>query len=1428
VALPSSAVAAQPETSGKEDASLATATTRSYQQQDGSIIQRVFGAPVNVRDAAGDWKHVDTDLSKAGGSLGPARSVVPVSIPSSLDTSAAKVGGAGRAVTLESVGLHGAASVGGDTATFKDAAPGVRAQISALADGVKHAFVLNGSAAPDHLDLRLAVSDGLEVRPTSSGGANVVNDDGQTQYELSPTVGWVGDATSGAQSVPVAITKADADQWRVRIDLSASWIREALVDKTVTIDPTLTATAPSQDALLRQSTPDTGGTSNTTGTLAVGENVRSLLQFDISTIPEDARILDTSLSAFVQGGPTTGKNLTVHEVTAAWTDGAATWNARGAGQPWTAAGGDFLPTATDTVQNVTGSTGWTVLHPTSSVQRWVSGTARNNGLLLKTSATGAELTLAGKNATGTYADKKPYLQVRYAPAAGQRRDDTFFTEQLNDRTTLGVAVASGNALLSSRDVAIAGVGQPLDLTRSYNSALADHQTGTFGNGGTSNFSGDVRLVTIEGGHVALHLGDGAVYRYIKNTGGGFDAAARLEADLVRNPDSTYTLTYRRSQSKWTFTADGKLSKLTDKNGNAITLTYTGTGVLSKITDTQGRDLTVTVNTNGQITTLEDPTGRQWTYVYGGTSGNRLQSFTNPEGDQTTYAYNGQNRLRKITTPGGRVTLLNYDADGRIASYVRVTNADDEAGPTTQLRYDQTTPRCSGPTAGRATIVTDPRGNETIYCTNTQLQVVSTIDAKGQETATTYTPQGQVQQFSNGTGTGAAVNKATYATSGTNPTNNLTEIKGPSGETTTFGYKPPNANNLTDTYQPQNQVTPDGKAQFFGYDAQGNLTSVKDTSTTAPNQQSTMTRNGDGTIATAKDGENRQTTYGYYTAADGGSRKGLLKTFTPPAPRAATTLNYDTLGRVTSATNGNSKTTTYTYDKLDRVKTITFDGGSVMSFTYDKDGNQTQRADTAGGTYGYSYDELNRRTGETLPGSRTVTYTYDAAGNLLTLTDGSGSTGYGYDQVNQNCYVAPDGPGGNACSAPPSGAITFSYNALGQRTQNAFPNGVVTTISQDLSGRNTGYRAYKGSTLLVRGNSEYVGDMMQFSTFESAGSNGFQNTQEYGYDSSRRLSSIQVLEDWARGIDPLDDSEAVTLTYDKAGNRTGLNNAVSQDGRYPGSQSYTYNGANQQAPNGAGAYDPEGNKLSGLTYNSRNQTTAMGATSLSYGGPNQAELISVGTKTIENNLLGKGRILENGDATAFVRDSDGTLLARKAPGSTWSYYVLDRLGSVVGITNAAGGLANAYDYDVDGNALYTTVQPTDFGYTGALNVAGKYHNSLRWYDPATARWTQPDSLDQPGDLQNANPYLYVGSNPTNYVDPTGKSFGCATLGLGGVCEAVVSVVKKGANAIGKRFAQSCFAITFVKDSSFDDFGYMRRDNNGLASTLKCFGPANPLG
>jgi RHS repeat-associated protein len=108
-----------------------------------------------------------------------------------------------------------------------------------------------------------------------------------------------------------------------------------------------------------------------------------------------------------------------------------------------------------------------------------------------------------------------------------------------------------------------------------------------------------------------------------------------------------------------------------------------------------------------------------------------------------------------------------------------------------------------------------------------------------------------------------------------------------------------------------------------------------------------------------------------------------------------------------------------------------------------------------------------------------------------------------------------------------------------------------------------------------------------------------------------------------------------------------------------------------------------------------------------------------------------------------------------------FYHTDHLGSVRLVTDAAGAVANRYDYDAFGNieeatSYETVVNP--FGFTARERdpESGLMFYRARYYDPKIGRFISEDPIGfESGDI---NIYRYVFNSPCNNVDPSGLGIG----------------------------------------------------------------------
>jgi len=195
------------------------------------------------------------------------------------------------------------------------------------------------------------------------------------------------------------------------------------------------------------------------------------------------------------------------------------------------------------------------------------------------------------------------------------------------------------------------------------------------------------------------------------------------------------------------------------------------------------------------------------------------------------------------------------------------------------------------------------------------------------------------------------------------------------------------------------------------------------------------------------------------------------------------------------------------------------------------------------------------------------------------------------------------------------------------------------------------------------------------------------------------------------------------------------------------------------------YDANGNQTAasnglGLGYNAQDQTTSITppgqtATMLKYLGVGQNELTSRGATALSNDIIGVAASTNGSATTYYTRDNGGALLDERTPNGTY-YYIHDALGSVIGLTDQNGNLANTYHYDPYGRTTSTTgTTPNLFGYDNALNApAGLIHYGQRYYNPNTSRWTQQDPLKQVTDASQADRNAYAGDNPINFSGPNG--------------------------------------------------------------------------
>ncbi|GCE07760.1 DUF6531 domain-containing protein [Dictyobacter aurantiacus] len=401
----------------------------------------------------------------------------------------------------------------------------------------------------------------------------------------------------------------------------------------------------------------------------------------------------------------------------------------------------------------------------------------------------AKIAMATKTATAQSTTWRPFAQLTPAVASttsalGQTSFYGYTSHPINNYVKLQVNEGSGNLVLTTNDLHIAGTGIDLSLGSIYNSQ--SNTWTTHGQNWSSNFGYSVNIIDNADGSETYTDPTGHPWTFTPGSN-GWVSPPGMNADLVWH-DATQqeTLFFHQNGITYTFTSGSTyLQKITDKNNNSITFNYNATDnrLVDSVVDTQGRTTSFQYEADGdgQITQITDPSGRTVTYGY---SGADLTTITDLNGKVTTFGYNASEQLTSITDPLNHTTTVAYNTGGQVAT---ITDPTAQHGQTSFAYHASTDSACSGivPSGQSAlpcTVVTDANGHTTTVAYNTQFQPAYSKDALGHISSQKVDPATyNVTQY------GDALNDLSTLTFSTDGYNNLSKSQDPTGATTSFAY-----------------------------------------------------------------------------------------------------------------------------------------------------------------------------------------------------------------------------------------------------------------------------------------------------------------------------------------------------------------------------------------------------------------------------------------------------------------------------------------------------------------------------------------------------------------------------------------------------------------------------------------------------------------
>ncbi|AKQ68195.1 kelch domain protein [Myxococcus hansupus] len=965
-----------------------------------------------------------------------------------------------------------------------------------------------------------------------------------------------------------------------------------------------------------------------------------------------------------------------------------------------------------------------------------------------------------------------------------------------------VQLSSGQFLFREVDLSVADL-IPLRVERTYRSL--DLTRRQFGVGMTSDYERFLWRSSSDFTEYELVNPDGTRIRY-ERISPGTGASSAVFATTYPGPWAGSRIVFNtelqgwdlsfRDGRRWTFNHAHRLERMTDRNGNVVTLTRQNgnSGPITRITGPSGRYVEFTNGTGTQVGLVlqaKDHAGRIVTYAYDPQG--RLTHVTDATGAVRRYTYNTSNYMETVVDAEDRLVVQNeYGTKGRIS---KQTLSD---GSTYEFTYvmsmiSQCLP--NGPCNVRE---------------GDQVNVADIKDRSGQTRRVTFysgyiiydayplgTPQEQVTAFelapSNGRRTAKIDPQGRRTEFEHDAHGNLTKVTRLAGT--------PQAFSLEYTYTADNQVATfkDGLGHItrYHYNSQGSLNRLED----ATGRNVEYSYDSHGRVRTMRAGTEEPITL-TYEGAD-------LVAVTDGAGRTTEFLR-DALGRAVARRGPGGQVDRYEYDAHDRLTRHTNALGHVTVFTYDKTGRFTRVRDPRGKETLYSYNALGLLAERMDPLGRTEAYTYDSAGRAKNFQDRKGQvSGWAYDSLGRLVLK-----GFGATPATPedyTSTISYEYDTVGRLSRIEDSLGPVTTFTYDVLNRPLQQVSSNGtidSTYDVAGR------------LTSMGVSG-QAQSTYAYDAAGRLTSIAQ------------DGRTVSFTYDAAGRRTSvtLPGGASQhysysDGRlkrieyrqgttFLGDLTYTFD-LNGDLVSVGGTYARTGlpDAVSGMTYDAASQLTSWKGRTLAHDANGNLESDGLRTYTWD----ARGNLTRVSDSLAslaeFAYEPAGRRMRKSVAGVTTDYlysgtniiqeqrggsttrlltglgmdevfsrttstgsrdYFTDVLGSTVALVDATGALTAEYTYAPYGATAHTgdAVGNTQAFIGREDDGTGLYYFRARYYDPDMSRFLQPESMATDPEWVRAQVmaglsapvYGYALNNPLGFVDPDGNEAIISGISIG---------------------------------------------------------------
>lgn len=479
--------------------------------------------------------------------------------------------------------------------------------------------------------------------------------------------------------------------------------------------------------------------------------------------------------------------------------------------------------------------------------------------------------------------------------------------------------------------------------------------------------------------------------------------------------------------------------------------------------------------------------------------------------------------------------------------------------------------------------------------------------------------------------------------------------------------------------------------------------------------------------------------------------------------------YDNSGNIVRTNYANGDYITFDYDEFNRISKIS-KMDNVYNYKYDNNGGLSKIVSNRDITRFY-YD-ISSRLYKYRKGDFVVNNFFDSNDNIVGKT-------IKYNHLNKQVACQYDLNENLTQISFDNNFVSYTYDSLNRVSQRNINNLIINNYYYISNGKRTSNVISKHS--INNDNYSYEYDNM-YNILNIYKNNILIKHYEYD-DLNELISEINY-----------DTETKIFYIYDMAGNiikktTKTLNDVIVDEVTYL----YDNNYSDQMisSNNESMEYDEYGNltRIGSSVLNWTNGSSLESYVdnvrniSVSY----EYDINNNRTKKIINNqetefLTINGKIFfedRNGDIIYYLYDGDDVVGLEY---NNLKYFYLKNIkNDVIGIVDSNGSLIVKYEYDSWGNILSIKDQNnnditshTNIGLINPFryrsyyydNETNLYYLKSRYYNPVIGRFISPDVFMGINlDVLSYNLYLYVGNNPVNYVDTSGKGFMDLITGIG---------------------------------------------------------------